>query len=70
MTPTFIPFMGDYKIMKENFQDKGKFIGHYIRNLTMVDEPKPMHLLQMAGEDMLLINDPKLAETVKDLVPK
>jgi len=34
MSPKFIPFLGDYQLVNEQYLSKGKFIGRFLRDLS------------------------------------
>mmetsp|Transcript_20536 Transcript_20536/g.18171 ORF Transcript_20536/g.18171 Transcript_20536/m.18171 type:complete len:133 (+) Transcript_20536:14-412(+) len=70
MTQKYVPFLGDFKYIQEDYADKGKFIGHYIRDLYMVEDAKPVHLFQWPNMNVFLVNDMEWLADLNKLIPK
>lgn len=69
VTPKFIPLFGDFKIMKEQYIDKGKFIGDYIRDIVFRYPGKKAFFGNLPMDDFLILHDPALLNEFQKLVP-
>lgn len=69
MIDKFYPFFGDYKVMSQQFIEKGKFIGHYIRDFAFQEGAPKFTLVQWAFSSHLAVNDPETISELEKLVP-
>lgn len=69
VSPKFIPFLGDFKPMYDRYMSKGKFIGHFLRDLAFEFGRKKAFFACMGMDDMLFVNDVNMLQDLQKFVP-
>lgn len=59
MNPQFKFLLGDYERIKEDYVDKGKYLGMYFRDVVL-KEKHPFYLFSAGMNESLYLNDPAL----------
>lgn len=69
VSPKFIPLFGDFKNMKEQYMDQGKFVGNFLRDIAFKYPGKKAFFGSLAMDDFLYIHDPSILNEFQKLVP-
>ena len=69
LSPGFVPLLGDFKYLKEDYIDKGKFVGQFLRDWILKFPDKKAFFAWLGMDDILFINDVKLFSEFQKLVP-
>ena len=70
LSPNFIPLLGDFKHLNERYIKKGKFVGHFLRDLASEEYGKMKSFFACMGmDDMIFINDVNMLSDIQKLVP-
>mmetsp|Transcript_17327 Transcript_17327/g.19397 ORF Transcript_17327/g.19397 Transcript_17327/m.19397 type:complete len:529 (+) Transcript_17327:28-1614(+) len=69
LSPSFIPFLGDFKHLNEEYIHKGKFIGHFLRDLASTLGSKIAFFASLGMEDMLFVNDVEYLNELQKFTP-
>lgn len=69
MTKRFIPLMGDFKDVKRDYEDKGKFMGNFFRDKAIEKKGTPYIYFNAGMFDWLWVNDPSLFTEFAKLIP-
>jgi len=66
---SFVPFFGDFKHLKEEYIDKKKFIGHFLRDQSTGLGKKKAFFASLGMDDMLFVNDVEYLSELQNLIP-
>ena len=65
----FIPLYGDFKRLKEDYMDKGRFAGSILKDICLEHPDKKAYFIILGMDDFLYIRDPALLSEFQKLVP-
>jgi len=69
LSPRFYPLLGDFKFLNDEYISKGKFIGHFLRDIAFEKPFKKFFFAVLGMDDILFVNDVSLFSDFQKLVP-
>ena len=69
MTDKFYPLTGDFTVISRDYIEKGRYLGHYLRDFALMKNPPKMSLIQWAKHSQISVNDPELLTELDKRVP-
>jgi len=70
LSKRYIPFLGDFRQLQNEYADKNKFLGHFYRDLYLTEDAKPVYLFQAPAMNIMLVNDVEWLAELNKLIPK
>lgn len=69
VSPSFVPLFGDFPELQEEYEAKGKFLGHYFRDRPTGPDLKSYLLFIAGSQNIVVLNNPAVFAEFAQKVP-